>query len=347
MFRKQPSDLFLSNDNDNSSLTISNLLLLLTATAMVIYLIERCGKSLEAYNRLDYDRRAARIISGLFRFIVNSLHTKNNDIRLPDGEGKIFVVGPHRTGFVDAAVFASKMQGTPPTFLATDFFNRIPGVSTLLRLTKTIEVPTNTAGLSPGKKNVVQLACEVLDSNGCIVLFPQGSFSRPGQEPPIVRRGAAEIALKSKKPIYIYRLDGFPSIENASLPLFITNNSLYRAFFTAFFPNNVTVRDCGVIDEHLKPENADLTEDQKLKLLDKLCADMFGHFFVTKSLTRQQNDLLDTTIADKRHLTIWNNRMKQLSLEKDLKIIKQTASEQVDEVLTEMKLEGQALKRSR
>jgi 1-acyl-sn-glycerol-3-phosphate acyltransferase len=273
-------------------------------------------------------------------------------MKIPDGAGKIFVVGPHYTGWVDAAVFASKMEGTPPTFLATDLFKRILFVSTLMDMAGVILVPAERTQSKPGQKSEVDLACEVLNKNGNITLFPQGWFSRTGQEPPIVRHGAAQMALKSKKPIYVYRLDGYPSIEKAWLPLFIINNTFYRTFITALYPNNVTVKLCRVIDEHLKPENAHLTDDQRLKLIDKICADIFGSYFVAKTLSPEQYNFIETKIADKTHLTIWATRMKQLGLEKqlkganapaeqallekELKDTKKTAADQVDAVLSEM-----------
>jgi 1-acyl-sn-glycerol-3-phosphate acyltransferase len=310
--------LFPFMNEDDSSLDTTNIPFLLMAVGMTICLIKACEKFALSQNRLDYDHHATRILSGLFRFIANSLHTKKDDIQI-NGAGKIIVLGPHQTGYVDGSVFASKMVGTPPTFLATDSYNRIPGIGTVMKMAKVIQVPADKS--KPGTKSEIDLACEVLDKNGCIVLFPQGEFSMTGQEPPIVKQGAALMALKSKKPISVYRLDGFPSIENKWFPLFITNSRMYRALLTAFYPNNVTVRFCREINEHLKPENADLTDEQKCQLIDKMCAEMFRSFYVTKSLTAKQNDFFNNEIPDTTHHTLWGTTKKQLQLKRALKAV--------------------------
>ncbi len=308
---------------DDSSSSGYNTSLILTSIAFTTYLIARFA---ESHNRLNYESRFVRIVSGLLRLFAN-LHTKNGDIEITNTEGQILAIGPHRTGFVDADVVTSKMIGTPPRFFATDAYNSIPGVASFMKMAKAIPVaanPIKISGEQSSNAGALELASKALSENGCVALFPQGNFSRIGQEPPRVYEGAARLALKNKAPIRVIRLDGFWSIQNPIIPVSIRNNSYYRAFFTALHMNNVRVTACCVIDFHLKPENDVLSYEQKI---DEICAQLYAYFRHTDDLTPKQIDVVKREITDKTHLTIWKNKVKQCDLEKQLAITKKEGSQ--------------------
>lgn len=294
--------------NDDSSWISFNIALLLVGLSAVIYLI----KHAESQNQLDFDSRPARVISGFFRMTANNWHTMRNDIEISDTTGKIFAIGPHRTGLVDASVVISKMKGTPPSFLATDAYNNIPGVASFISLAKAIPVKSDK---NSSNSDVLEKAGKVLAGNGCIAIFPQGNFSRIGQEPPRVYEGAARIALSSMAPIHVIRLDGYWCIENRLLPVFIRNNSYYRALFSAFHMNNIRVTQCDVIDFHLKPD-CDISDDKKI--INEICARLYAYFRHSNDLTAGQIGVIKNEISDKIHLTIWHSKVRQSTLEKEL-----------------------------
>ncbi|MHB1947862.1 MAG: lysophospholipid acyltransferase family protein [Gammaproteobacteria bacterium] len=316
MFRNNDVPVPIINSDDSPSGSY-NTLLLLTALAFAMYLLARFA---ESQNRLKYESRVARIMSGLFRFIANTMHTKSGDMEITNTERQILAIGPHRTGFVDADVVASKMIGSPPRFLATDGFNFIPGIRKIMDIAQVISVPANPVKSGDGKTpDIVELASKALSENACVALFPQGNFSNVGQEPPRVYEGAAKMALKNNVPIRVIRLDGFWSIENPIIPVFIRNNRIYRALFSALHMNNVRVTSCCEIDFHLKPESEGMSYEQKK---EEICARLYAYFRHTEDLKPKQIEVVKKEIADKTHLTIWKNKVKRDDLEKQIAFLK-------------------------
>jgi len=299
-----------SHSNEDSFLGPYNLALLLVAIATLIYLIRRA----ESRNRLHYDSRFSRILSGFIRMSVNTWHTKEDDVEITDTEGKILAIGPHRTGIVDASVVTSKMKGTPPSFLVTDAYNHIPGVSSIIRLLKGIPVKAIKDPKSSGD-GVLEQAGKVLDENGCVAIFPQGNFAKLGQEPPRIYEGAARLALSRRAPIHVIRLDGFWSIDNPLLPVFIRNNSYYRSMLSALHMNSVRVTKCDVIDFHLKNEG---DQNDEKKIINEICAELYAYFRHTNELTARQIPVVKREISDKTHLTIWASKVEQGVLKKQL-----------------------------
>jgi len=310
---------FKSNDyhNDNSPSFPYNIALLLIAISTIIYLI----RIAESHNRLHYDNRLARILSGLLRMVANNWHTKSNDIEITDTTRKIFAIGPHQTGLIDASVVISKMTGTPPSFFVTDAFNHIPGVAAFINLSKGILVKSDKKFSESVKADVLKIAGKVLDENGCIAIFPQGNFTKLGKEPPRIYEGTAKLALRKKTPIHVIRLDGFWCMENWLLPVFIRNNSYYRAFLSALHMNNIRVMQCDVIDFHcgLGDHICENEDSQNYKeVINEICAQLYAYFRHTNNLTTQQIGVIKDEIGTKMHLTIWESKLKQVVLEKKL-----------------------------
>ena len=267
--------------------------------------------------RLTYDSILACKIAGFLNIWMNVFHTAKDGLEIINEGSKIIVAGPHRTS-LDGLTVASKIKGTPPQFFITDQFDAIPGMKSFLTMFKMIPIKavvTKNENGQSGNAGALDEASKVLNNNGCVALFPQGNFAKINQEPPKIYPGAARLAVKHKLPIQVLRLDGFWSLQNPLIPLVIRNNTFYRAFFSLFHLNNIRTTVCCEIDFHLKPENEHLSDDEKI---DEINAQMYAYYRQTQELTVEQIDKIKTLISNKKHHPIWNNKVKQDALQKEL-----------------------------
>lgn len=131
------------------------------------------------------------------------------------------------------------------------------------------------------------------------------------------------------------RLDGFWCLQNPFFPLFIRNNVSYRAFLSMFHMNNVRTTLCRVIDFHLMPENEGLKDEEKI---EEICAQLYAYYRHTQELTVEQIDTIKTEISDKTHLLIWNNKVKQDDLGKQLSNLKKESARLEEPTLRSMRL---------
>ncbi|CAM2877009.1 Uncharacterised protein [Legionella steigerwaltii] len=323
------------NNSDESFSSAYNMLFLLAGLAVVTYAIARFA---ESNNRLNYDNRFARIIAGLLVLMMRMMHTKSGDLEIvnKETENKLIAVGPHRTGW-EAVVVASKVKGTPPRFFATTAFNALPGVSSFLKMFQTIPVDANAKSDNGRSANAgsLELASKALSENGCVALFPQGNFSRLGQEPPRVYAGVAKLALMNKTPIQVIRLDGFWSLQNPLIPVFVRNSLYYRAFLSALHMNNVRVTQCCVIDFHLQSANEKLSEEEKI---EEICAQLYAFYRHTQELTPKQIEVIKKEIADGTHRKIWDIKVQRDKLGKELISLKKAEDKLEEPTFTSMQL---------
>ncbi len=334
MYGKIDSHIDPLNSYDESASSAYTVLFLLTGLAVATYAIARFA---ESNNHLNYENRFARIIAGLLLLMTRMMHTRSGDLEITDTENKLIAVGPHRTGW-EAVVVASKIKGEPPRFLATDAYNSVPLVAPFMEMFKTIPVKSNTTKGEHGQSSnagALDHASKALSEKGCVALFPQGNFARLSKEPPRVYAGAAKLALQNKVPIHVIRLDGFWCLQNPFIPVFIRDSAYYRAFFSAFHMNNVRATLCCVIDFHLKPENETLSEEEKI---EEICAQLYAYYRHTQELTVEQIGTIKKEISDKTHLLIWNNKVKQDDLGKQLLNLKKEGAELEEPTLTSMRL---------
>ncbi|WP_273197787.1 MULTISPECIES: lysophospholipid acyltransferase family protein [Legionella] len=308
-----------NNDDSFSSAYMQFILLtgLALATCAVIL------KYAESKNRLNYEDRFARVAAGLLVLMMRMMHTKSGDLEIDNtkDEGSLIAIGPHQSGLVDAAVVASKMQGKPPRFFATTGFNGLPGVARFLKMFQTIPVEA-TAKKGEGRTanaGAIEKASEVLKEKGCVALFPQGNFSRIGQEPPRVYTGVAKLALMNNMPIQVIRLDGFWSLQNPLIPLFVRNSAAYRAFATALHMNNVRATLCCVIDFHLKPDSEKLTEEEKV---EEICAQLYAFYRHTQELSPKQIEEVKKEITNGAHRKLWDMKVQREKLGKEIVSLK-------------------------
>lgn len=319
-------------DADSAS-NFYTLLLLLTGLAVATYALARFA---ESNNRLNYESRFARVISGLLAVMMRMWHTRNGDLEIANTEKMLIAVGPHRTGW-EAIAFASNMRKTPPRFFATNGFNSVPGVSSFMKMFKAIPVEANPTKRDNGRSSnasALDEASKTLNEGGCVVLFPQGNFSRLGQKPPRVYPGAAKLALSNKMPIHVIRLDGFWCLQNPIIPISIRNNVYYRAFLSAFHMNNIRATLCGVVDFHLQPENESLSDEAKI---EEICAQLYAYYRPTQDLTAEQIDAIKAGISDKTHLLIWRNKVQQDTLGKQLLSLEKEGAALEETTLTSMR----------
>ena len=285
-----------------------NLLLLLSGFAVATYALVRFA---ESKNRLNFDNRFACIIAGFLKIMLHMLHTKNQVIdEFTKEESTLVAIGPHRTGW-EAMIVASRFENAVPRFFATDFFNVIPGVSSFLKMFQVIPVEANATKKEPGRSanaKALETADTILRNNGCVVIFPQGNFSRLGQEPPRVYSGVARLAVRNNIAIHVVRLDGFWCLQNPLIPLFIRNSASYRAFLSAFHMNNVRTTLCCKIDFHLKAENQNHSDEEKI---EEICAQLYAYYRETDELSEQEITSIGTQISDRTHLQIWKKKLEQ------------------------------------
>ncbi|MCW8398662.1 1-acyl-sn-glycerol-3-phosphate acyltransferase [Legionella sp. PATHC038] len=323
------------NSSDEPISSAYTILFLLTGLAVATCALARYA---ESNNRLNYDNRFARIIAGLLVLMMRMMHTKSDDLEITnkETENKLIAIGPHRTGW-EAVVVASKMKGTPPRFFATTSFNSVPGVASFLKMFNTIPVDAHAKSNNGRTANAgsLELASKALDENGCVALFPQGNFARIGQEPPRVYTGAAKLALMNKTPIHVVRLDGFWSLENPLIPLFVRNSAAYRAFLSGLHFNKVRATLCCVIDFHLQPENEKLSDEEKI---EEICAQLYAYYRYTGELTKEQIDVIKREIDNGTHRKIWDIKVRRDQLGKDLLNLKKEETQLEEPTLAAMKL---------
>ena len=268
------------------------------------------------------------IAHGMKHYKAAIERTFDLSVEITNTEGMLITAGPHRTGW-EAFVLVSKIKGTPPQFFATDVFNVIPGVSSFLKMFKVITVEAKAKKNEHGQSanaGALEKASQALKEHGCVALFPQGNFSKIGQEPPKVYGGAAQLAVMNNRAIHVVRLDGFWCLQNPLIPIFMRNSLYYRAFMSGLHMNNVRTTLCSVIDFHLQPEHADLSDALKIR---EISAQLYAFYRHTEDLTPEQISVIKTEIANQTHLLIWDNKLEQLRLKKEASELEASTSQSI------------------
>ncbi|MDF1684097.1 MAG: 1-acyl-sn-glycerol-3-phosphate acyltransferase [Legionellaceae bacterium] len=261
------------------------------------------ARFLESQDRLGYDKRVARIISGFLHLTMRLWHTTGPDVEITSEQGCLIALGPHRAS-LDAFAFASKIKlngVTPPQFFSTDIFNAIPGMSSFLDMFNVIVIKAKSTKNEQGRSanaEALDEASKVLQNHGCVAIFPQGNFSRIGQKPPRIYNGTANLAVTNEMPIHAIRLDGFWSLNNPMIPVAIRNNTFYRAFFALFHLNSVRVNLCDVIDVHLQSEHQNSSHEEKVEAIN---ARLYACYRQTEELSPENIERLQATLSDNVH----------------------------------------------
>jgi 1-acyl-sn-glycerol-3-phosphate acyltransferase len=139
------------------------------------------------------------IVAGIVRPVLNLLMNKKWEglENLPAGG---FIAVPNHCTEIDPLVVGHLLynQKRMPHFLAKAGLFKVPLVGAVLRASKQIPVERSTAGAH----HSLQLAREVVDEGGAIIIYPEGTLTRdPELWPMKGHTGAARMALESGIPV--------------------------------------------------------------------------------------------------------------------------------------------------
>lgn len=139
------------------------------------------------------------IVAGIVRPIMNLLMRKKWEglEKLPAGG---FIAAPNHCTEIDPLVIGHMLynQKRMPHFLAKGSLFKVPVVGAVLRNTKQIPVERSTAGANQS----LQVAREVVNEGGAIIIYPEGTLTRdPELWPMKGHTGAARMALESGIPV--------------------------------------------------------------------------------------------------------------------------------------------------
>ncbi len=289
-------------------------------------------KKFQNSNRVQLEDNSARTIGGCLQWFSRIWHTNNDrHTDLPTEGPAILALGDHLTG-ADGVYLASTLPGTKdepaqvPEFFATTSHNNIPGVAGFLKMFKTIPVHFNKPkkGIKGPRSDAIERGVEAIERGGMVAIFPQGNICYMDKDAPLIYPGAARMAIKTKTPIHVIRLDGFWSVYNPYLPKFIRNSQAWRLFFSFLHMNNVKPTLCCVIDCHLKPENQDKSQPELERLIN---AEMYAYFRNLGDLTPEQIDKIREEVAQGRHLKMWDLKYKRYLLEKEVRSVTEEYAE--------------------
>ncbi|WP_138443609.1 lysophospholipid acyltransferase family protein [Sinomonas susongensis] len=117
--------------------------------------------------------------------------------RLPEGG---FIACPNHCTEIDPLVVGHMLysQGRPPHFLAKAGLFKPPVLKQVMQGTK--QIPVDRSGTGAGRS--LEVAREVLDEGGAILIYPEGTLTRdPDLWPMKGHTGAARLALKTGAPV--------------------------------------------------------------------------------------------------------------------------------------------------
>ena len=139
------------------------------------------------------------VVAGIVRPVMNLLMRKEwlGLEKLPAGG---FIAAPNHCTEIDPLVVAHMLynQNRMPRFLAKAGLFKVPVLGFVLRATKQIPVERSTAGANRS----LQIAKEVVDEGGAIIIYPEGTLTRdPELWPMKGHTGAARMALESGIPV--------------------------------------------------------------------------------------------------------------------------------------------------
>ncbi|MCD4850817.1 1-acyl-sn-glycerol-3-phosphate acyltransferase [Arthrobacter sp. AK01] len=138
-------------------------------------------------------------LAGLARPLMNILMAKKWEgiENLPRGG---FIAVPNHCTEIDPIVIGHMVynQKRPPHFLAKTGLFKVPVLGALLHATRQIPVERSTAGANRS----LQVAKEVVDAGGAIIIYPEGTLTRdPDLWPMKGHTGAARLALQTGAPV--------------------------------------------------------------------------------------------------------------------------------------------------
>lgn len=138
-------------------------------------------------------------IAAIVRPVFNAMMNREwkGTEKLPAGG---FIAAPNHCTEIDPLVVGHMLYNhkRAPHFLAKASLFKVPVLGWLLRATKQIPVERSTAGANRS----LQLAQEIVQEGGAIIIYPEGTLTRdPALWPMKGRTGAARLALEAGIPV--------------------------------------------------------------------------------------------------------------------------------------------------
>ena len=139
------------------------------------------------------------VVAGIVRPVMNLLMRKKwmGLEKLPAGG---FIAAPNHCTEIDPLVVGHMLynQKRMPHFLAKAGLFKVPVLGFVLRATKQIPVERSTSGANRS----LQIAKEIVDEGGAIIIYPEGTLTRdPELWPMKGHTGAARMALEGGIPV--------------------------------------------------------------------------------------------------------------------------------------------------
>ncbi|KHL00534.1 acyl-phosphate glycerol 3-phosphate acyltransferase [Sinomonas humi] len=138
---------------------------------------------------------AGAVVRPIMNAIMGKTWLKTD--RLPDGG---FIACPNHCTEIDPLVVGHMLYnlGRPPHFLAKAGLFKPPVLGRVMKGTK--QIPVDRSGAGAGTS--LEVAREVLDEGGAILIYPEGTLTRdPDLWPMKGHTGAARLALKTGAPV--------------------------------------------------------------------------------------------------------------------------------------------------
>lgn len=182
-------------------------LLIITATTVSLVLLQLVASNVYAFKQrmaeIPYQNTFARILAAIIKNKLTPGIISYGNLSAEDRayiqQNPIIVVANHQ--FSPDPAFMAIALNKPLAFLATDAFNKIPLVKKILNAFNCILVPVK----SGARAAIVSQSIEKLNNDQSIGIFPYGCFHTylSTSKNITIRGGAAEIAIRSQKPIII------------------------------------------------------------------------------------------------------------------------------------------------
>lgn len=203
-----------------------NNILLTVATIFSYFFISYLKTVFTYWHQIPSDSIFIKLLALLGKLLIKphiiiSPNISETDLELINNNS-IIVVSNHQTG--SDPILLMLALNRPLSFLATDYYNYVPGIKNLLAQAKCISVPYQDEGRRDNSQReyIIKQAIDLLNKNNSVGLFPYGVFHNYKSEylkgkKIKIKTGAAEIALRSQKPVVVVNLSGIPEVAFSNI----------------------------------------------------------------------------------------------------------------------------------
>lgn len=178
-------------------------------------------------------RLQARITLRLARSLANVRITVRGAI----GPESCIVIMNHQS-VLDIPLGVSLVPGPYPYIPYRTMYRKgIPGISPLVRLTRSPAVTQSRKGATPAElEAIARAAADVSRGDQSIIIFPEGHRSRTGEIARFMKRGLHIILSRAKRPVYCVVVDGLWHVRTFADAAFRFANTSVRVTVLGPFP---------------------------------------------------------------------------------------------------------------